>query len=177
MIYESVYTKYISVSVYQMSGLLFLVWSEGDTQTQIRRGIRANIKTPLQSSSRGFIWLRDETQIRRHIPHIWNEEIKLICGRGYVEWPYGIQVGAPAIHPPTWAIYGPIARKLYRVPSAPTRARKPMKQRCIRINSYLNLLIHYLPPQFFSGVSQASKLVANGIRRSKNVVFCHFSKK
>ena len=70
MIYESVYTKYIPVSVYQMSGLLFLVWSEGDTQTQIRRGIRANIKTPLQSSSRGFIWLRDETQIRRHIPHI-----------------------------------------------------------------------------------------------------------
>ena len=46
-------------------------------------------------------------------------------------------------------IYGPIARKLCRVPSAPKRASKPMKQRFIRLNFYLYLLLNYLPPQFF----------------------------
>ena len=91
-------------------------------------------------------------------------------------------LAAPAGRKPRRAasiyIYGPIARKLYRVPSAPKRARKPMKERCIRLNFYWNLLLNYLPPlNFFSGVSQASKFLANAIRRSKNVVFSSFFKK
>ena len=45
--------------------------------------------------------------------------------------------------------YGSIARKLYNVPSAPKRARKPMKERCNRLNFYWNPLLNYLPPQFF----------------------------
>ena len=58
-------------------------------------------------------------------------------------------------------------------------ARKPMKQRCICLNFYSNLLLNYLPAplNFFSGVSQASKFLANAIRRSKNVVFSSFFKK
>ena len=44
---------------------MFLVRSEGETQTQIRTDIRANIKAPQQFASRGFIWSRDETQKRR----------------------------------------------------------------------------------------------------------------
>ena len=44
---------------------------------------------------------------------------------------------------------GHLQRKLYRVPCAPKRTRKPMKRRYIRLNFYLNLLLNYLPPQFF----------------------------
>ena len=67
-------------------------------------------------------------------------------------------------------VHGPIARKLYRVLSAPKRARNPMKQRCITIIFIWISCSTTCPPQFFFRSLPA-------FRRSKNVVFLSFFKK
>ena len=76
------------------------------------------------------------------------------------------------------SIYGPFIRKMYRVPSAPKRVRKPMKQRCIRLNFGLNLLLNYLPPSiFFLESPRLQSLWLMSSEGRKTWFFCRFSKK